>query len=170
MPDDSVLRIGHRAGRDERVTTHVGLTARAFGADGIIVSDEKIAETLGKVVEKFGGPFKIKCDPDWKKVVKGWKGTVVHLTMYGENLDAAVGKIPQKGNVLVVVGAEKVPGELYKLATYNVSVGNQPHSEVAALAIFLDRMTREKWKSKKFRGRLRILPNERGKTVVDNSK
>jgi tRNA (cytidine56-2'-O)-methyltransferase len=31
----TVLRLSHRVGRDERVTTHVGLTARAFGASGI---------------------------------------------------------------------------------------------------------------------------------------
>ena len=31
-----VLRIGHRIGRDKRISTHVGLVARAFGADGII--------------------------------------------------------------------------------------------------------------------------------------
>ena len=80
----AVLRIGHRTGRDERVTTHVGLTARAFGADRIIVSDAKIAETLQKVTDKFGGPFEVECEADWRKVVREWTGTVVHLTMYGE--------------------------------------------------------------------------------------
>ncbi|MCG7848715.1 MAG: tRNA (cytidine(56)-2'-O)-methyltransferase, partial [ANME-2 cluster archaeon] len=29
-----VLRLGHRPERDQRVTTHVGLTARALGASG----------------------------------------------------------------------------------------------------------------------------------------
>ena len=29
--DVVVLRLGHRPGRDERMTTHVGLTARAMG-------------------------------------------------------------------------------------------------------------------------------------------
>jgi len=164
----AVLRIGHRQGRDERVTTHVGLTARNFGADRIIISDEKIACTLEKVAEKFGGPFEIVCEPDWKKVIRKWRGTVVHLTMYGEPVDDALMKIPDKGDILVVVGAGKVPGELYNLATLNVSVGNQPHSEVAALAIFLDRLTEGRWIDKKFRGELKILPNERGKTVVKN--
>ncbi|TLZ95287.1 MAG: tRNA (cytidine(56)-2'-O)-methyltransferase, partial [Methanobacteriota archaeon] len=28
----TVLRLGHRPARDKRVTTHVALTARAFGA------------------------------------------------------------------------------------------------------------------------------------------
>ena len=34
-----VLRLGHRIPRDLRVTTHVCLTARAFGADGLILAD-----------------------------------------------------------------------------------------------------------------------------------
>ncbi|MCK7488956.1 MAG: hypothetical protein MZU79_00960 [Anaerotruncus sp.] len=41
---------------------------------------------------------------------------------------------------MIVVGAEKVPPEIYQLADWNVAVGNQPHSEVAALAITLDRI------------------------------
>jgi tRNA (cytidine56-2'-O)-methyltransferase len=31
-PPVAVLRLGHRPGRDERTTTHVGLTALALGA------------------------------------------------------------------------------------------------------------------------------------------
>ncbi|MHC1589292.1 MAG: RNA methyltransferase, partial [Methermicoccaceae archaeon] len=34
----------------------------------------------------------------------------------------------------------KVPREVYELSDYNVAVGNQPHSEVAALAVMLDRL------------------------------
>ena len=34
-----VLRIGHRPGRDKRITTHVALVARAFGANGFILGD-----------------------------------------------------------------------------------------------------------------------------------
>jgi tRNA (cytidine56-2'-O)-methyltransferase len=39
-----------------------------------------------------------------------------------------------------VVGGPKVPAEVFDLADYNVAVGHQPHSEVAALAVFLDRL------------------------------
>src|SRR5207244_13617119 len=34
-----VLRMGHRIPRDWRLTTHVCLTARALGAEGVIISD-----------------------------------------------------------------------------------------------------------------------------------
>jgi tRNA (cytidine56-2'-O)-methyltransferase len=34
----TVLRLDHRVGRDTRITTHVCLTSRAFGADKVILS------------------------------------------------------------------------------------------------------------------------------------
>ena len=39
-PRISVLRLGHRIERDKRITSHLGLTARAFGADEIILSGD----------------------------------------------------------------------------------------------------------------------------------
>lgn len=166
-----VLRLGHRPKRDQRVTTHVALTARALGADEIWVSteDEGLERTIRGVVERFGGRFRIKTGVDWRKAVKAWRGDVVHLTMYGQRLSEALPTLRSK-KLMVVVGAEKVPRELYDLATHNVSVGNQPHSEVAALAIFLDRYMDGKSLDRDFRGRLRIVPNPRGKTVVDRGK
>ena len=32
-----ILRLGHRPERDKRITTHVALTARAFGAEGMLL-------------------------------------------------------------------------------------------------------------------------------------
>lgn len=166
-----VLRLGHRPTRDQRVTTHVALTARALGADEIWVSteDTKLEKTVRGVVERFGGKFRIKSGVEWRKAIKGWKGEVVHLTMYGESLSKALPTLKGK-DLMIVVGAEKVPREVYDLAGRNVSVGNQPHSEVAALAIFLDRYRKGKSLEKDFKGRLRIVPNPRGKTVVDRGE
>lgn len=167
-----VLRIGHRPARDKRVTTHVALVARALGADGIIIStkDAEIEETVRSVVARFGGDFCVESGVPWKQVMNSWHGLKVHLTMYGLPIDDVIEKIRGK-DVLVIVGAEKVPAELYKLADYNVAVGNQPHSEVAALALFLDRYFEGKELQKRFDGaRLRIVPNARGKTVVDERK
>lgn len=166
-----VLRLGHRPSRDQRVTTHVALTARALGADAVWVSteDESLEKTISGVVERFGGKFKIKTGVNWRNAIKAWKGEVVHLTMYGESLSKALPTIKSK-DLMIVVGAEKVPREVYDIAGRNISVGNQPHSEVAALAIFLDRFMRGKSLEKNIRGRLTIVPNPRGKTVVDRSK
>jgi tRNA (cytidine56-2'-O)-methyltransferase len=166
-----VLRLGHRPKRDQRVTTHVALTARALGADAIWVTteDEHLEATVRSVVERFGGKFQIKTGVSWRPVIKAWEGEVVHLTMYGESLSKALPTVDAK-DLMIVVGAEKVPREVYDLATRNISVGNQPHSEVAALAIFMDRLTKGKTLDKDFKGRLRVMPNPRGKTVVDRSK
>ena len=166
-----VLRLGHRPTRDQRVTTHVALTARALGADEVWVSteDRGLEKTVESVVARFGGNFTIRTGVNWRKAVKSWKGDVVHLTMYGERLSKALPTLKRK-DVMVVVGAEKVPRELYDLAGRNISVGNQPHSEVAALAIFLDRYSGGRSLERDFKGKFRIVPNPRGKTVIDRRK
>jgi tRNA (cytidine56-2'-O)-methyltransferase len=163
----TVLRIGHRIDRDKRITTHVALVARAFGADTILIStkDEKLARTIQGVVKRFGGSFHIETGVDPKKFISGWKGTIIHLTMYGEQLEKAVMRIDKAKDVLIIVGAEKVPPYFYEVADHNVSVGNQPHSEVAALALFLDRFTKGAWLRQRFHGNIEIIPSNKGKKV-----
>jgi tRNA (cytidine56-2'-O)-methyltransferase len=167
-----VLRIGHRIGRDKRITTHVALVARAFGADKILIdsADKKIEETIRSTCTRFGGNFEIETGVDKKKILKEWNGVIVHLTMYGEKIENSIKKIDKKKSLLIVVGAEKVPPFVYEMADFNISVGNQPHSEVAALAIFLDRYNKGLWQRKKFNGKLEILPSNKGKKVISNEK
>jgi tRNA (cytidine56-2'-O)-methyltransferase len=164
----TVLRIGHRLGRDKRITTHVALVARAFGANKILVDtvDKKIMETISSTCTRFGGNFEIETGVDTKKILKQWNGVIVHLTMYGEQVENSIKKIDKKKDLLIVVGAEKVPPFVYEMADFNVAVGNQPHSEVAALAIFLDRYNKGSWQRKKFEGKIEILPSHKGKKVI----
>ena len=164
-----VLRIGHRPARDKRVTTHVALTARAFGAKEILVStrDVGLEATIGRLSQRWGGEFSIKTGVNWKSAMRNFKGTRVHLTMYGEHLDEVLLKIPRDGDLLIVVGAEKVPAEVYQMADFNVGVGNQPHSEVAALAVFLDRYLSGEGLRHDLAGSARITPHARGKRVVE---
>lgn len=166
----SVLRLGHRIGRDKRITTHVALVARAFGADTIIINekDNQIEENIRSICSRFGGKFNIKSGVNEKKVIKGWDGIIVHLTMYGMNLDESIKIIDKNRDLLIIIGAEKVPPYIYEHADYNVSVGNQPHSEVAALAIFLDRYTGCSWIDKTFKGKVEIIPRNKGKKVIVN--
>jgi tRNA (cytidine56-2'-O)-methyltransferase len=161
----TVLRIGHRLGRDKRITTHVALVARAFGANKILVDtvDKKIMETISSTCTRFGGNFEIETGVDTKKILKQWNGVIVHLTMYGEQVENSIKKIDKKKDLLIVVGAEKVPPFVYEMADFNIAVGNQPHSEVAALAIFLDRYNKGSWQRKKFEGKIEILPSHKGK-------
>jgi len=161
-----VLRLGHRPARDKRVTTHVCLTARAFGAAKAIVStrDAGVERSVRGVVARFGGDFAVETGVPWRRVLSAWPGAVVHLTMYGEPIDAVLPRI-SRGPVLVVVGAEKVPGEVFGRADFNVAVGNQPHSEVAALAVFLDRFLGGEGLRRSFHGPMEIVPSPRGKVV-----
>ncbi len=100
----------------------------------------------------------------WKRYV----GLIVHLTMYGLPLHEVIDDLKGKRKpLLVVVGAEKVPRIVYDLADYNVSITNQPHSEVSALAVFLDRLYNSYAIRIEYVGaKLKIKPCAKGKIVV----
>ncbi|MEO2241324.1 MAG: tRNA (cytidine(56)-2'-O)-methyltransferase [Euryarchaeota archaeon] len=171
-PRTVVLRLGHRRGRDLRITTHVCLTARAFGAEGVLLHgdrEESILESVEDVVDRWGGPFWVRWVDSWRKVVREWReggGKVVHLTMYGLHVDDVIDELRGERELLVVVGAGKVPADAFELADYNVAIGHQPHSEVAALAVFLDRLYEGRELHREFKNaKLRVIPREKGKKV-----
>jgi tRNA (cytidine56-2'-O)-methyltransferase len=169
-----VVRLGHRPERDKRMTTHVCLTARAFGADRVYVDagDNELEERMARVAEQFGGEFEVRTGVSPKGLIKSSRATVVHLTMYGENVytwgEDRWEDLRQKQCVLVVVGSTKVPREYYEMADINAAVGNQPHSEVAALAVFLDHLTGGEPLRNDLGGRMTVVPQERGKLVIDS--
>lgn len=169
-----VLRIGQRLIRDDRVTTHVALVARAFGAAKIFMDEvnPEIKETIQKVNDTWGSEFQIEIIDSWRSLLKEKKDTakIIHLTMYGESINKISGKLKDEKNVLIIVGAEKVPREVYELADYNVSIGNQPHSEISALAVLLDRIQGGQQFSKKYQNAKRIIiPTNDGKMVADKT-
>jgi len=165
-----VLRLGHRRGRDPRLTTHVALTARALGCDGIVLSGEKddsIIENINEVVKNWGNYFQVKYEKNWRNTINNWKGKTVHLTMYGIPIRDKMDEIKKSKNILVIVGSEKVPSEVYHLSDWNVAVTNQPHSEVSALAIFLDRLFKGRELKKKFKNaKIKIIPEDKGKKTI----
>ncbi len=172
-----VLRWGHRPQRDVRLTTHVALTARALCASGFVLSDvvdPNIELTVKRITAHWGGTFHFEMGTPWKKTVYQWRqngGVIVHLTAYGENIQTSdvLNRIKNANrDVLVVVGSQKVPGNFYssEVSDFNVSVGNQPHSECSALAIFLDRYFEGKELAADFDGaKMRIVPRVRGKEI-----
>ena len=172
-PDVTVLRLGHRPGRDERITTHVGLTARALGADRVLLAGaaSSRADTVVDITDRFGGPFDVETTEEPKRVIRDFEGTVVHLTMYGEPIQEVEHDIRtahESDPLLVVVGAEKVPFEVYERADYNVGVTNQPHSEIASLAVFLDRLFEGAELDREWEDPEQVVvPMETGKKVVD---
>jgi tRNA (cytidine56-2'-O)-methyltransferase len=169
----TVLRLEHRIKRDERLSTHVGLTARALGADSITYTGEKddsMIESLKKVTKNWGGKFPVSYDDNWKNPLKKAKkkGTkIIHLTAYGQPLKKEIGKIRKEKDIMIAVGSAKVPGQMFLASDYNVAVGNQPHSEVAALAILLHEYHKGKELEKDFsKAKLTIRPSKRGKNVI----
>ena len=169
-----VLRLGHRYVRDDRITTHLFLTARAFGASKVTYSgqrDEKLEERIKEVTEIWGGPFDVEYEGDWKRTIAKWKersGEVIHLTFYGLPMQDVLHEIRDSAkDKLIVVGGAKVPGIVYKLSDWNVSVTSQPHSEISALSVFLHELFEGRELSKVFKNaKLRIVPRSRGKRVL----
>jgi tRNA (cytidine56-2'-O)-methyltransferase len=177
-----ILRWGHREERDKRLTAHVALTARAFGASGFILSDvkdEKLEITIAKISKNWGGKFNFEMGKPWKQVVESWKakgGVVVHLTAYGENIQSSdvLQRIKaEKKDVLIIVGSQKVPAAFFSKAVsdFNVAIGNQPHSECSSLAVFLDRFFGGNQLTMEFTSaKMRIIPMKRGKRAISTRK
>lgn len=169
-----ILRLNHRPERDKRTSSHVCLVARAFGADRVIYSglrDGTLENGVLKVVSDWGGNFSIEHTPSWRRCIKGYKTAgfvTVHLTMYGLPLAECTPKLQRiSAPLLVVVGGSKVPREIYDLCDFNVSVTHQPHSEIAALAVFLEHVGPGITDKNKFEGaKHRIVPQAHGKTVL----
>jgi tRNA (cytidine56-2'-O)-methyltransferase len=170
-----ILRLGHRPERDKRITTHVGLVGRALGAKGMLLasSDKGIERSIKEVTQRWGGDFFVQTGVKWSDELKRWKqegGKVCHLTMYGENVVDVIDEIrseKEKARIMVVVGAEKVPYNVFDAADWNIAVSNQPHSEIAALALFLDYLQCGTELKIKFEdAEMEIVPKKRGKEVV----
>ncbi|MFI5448962.1 MAG: tRNA (cytidine(56)-2'-O)-methyltransferase [Candidatus Bathyarchaeia archaeon] len=151
------------------------MTARALGADAVLVADThdgQLVETITRVTKDFGGKFSVESGMPWRPLIAEWKrsgGVVIHLTAYGLPLPKIIRAIRRsRHDKMIVVGAEKVPAELYQLADWNVAVTNQPISEVSALGIFLDWLFDHNLGTQFADGKLTILPTEHGKRIIEN--
>ena len=176
----TVIRLGYRVGRDPRINTHLGLVSRALGANEFLVSGDKnnkMFETIKQVTKTFGGKFTtnhLDAPLKWIRKYKsdqkdgGKNATIVHLTMYGEDYRKVIKNIPRDKPLAIIVGGAKVPASIYRMADYNVSVGNQPHSEVAALGLFMDQLVSENQSLNLFDGaKFTIIPDSDGKNVIE---
>ncbi len=178
----TILRIGHRIKRDKRITTHLALVARALGASRIVIAgetDNNIKKSLEKVVSEWGGSFHIDFIKyeDWIEIITAWKknnGGIIHLTMYGVNIEEFqrsseffyLRNSEEKLNkLLIIVGGEKVPKKVFKLADWNIGISNQPHSEVASLAIFLEKLIPQSLNIKFLNPKRKINPSIKGEKL-----
>ncbi len=73
--------------------------------------DKSIIHTVEKVANHWGrSEFLIEIYDNWKEVIKTWKkdgGKVIHLTMYGINVDDMIEAIRVEAKLLVVIGAKR---------------------------------------------------------------
>jgi tRNA (cytidine56-2'-O)-methyltransferase len=92
--------------------------------------------------------------------------------MYGEPVQKVTSKIRESSrDKLVVVGGSRVPSKVYNEADWNVSVTNQPHSEVAALSIFLHTLFEGEEYDIDFNdSELKVIPTAHGKQVITRKK
>ncbi|MFH1225101.1 MAG: tRNA (cytidine(56)-2'-O)-methyltransferase [Candidatus Diapherotrites archaeon] len=167
-----VLRYGHRAVRDYRVTSHCCLVARAFGAKRIIIAgeaDPEIKQSVDGVTAKWGGKFEVQFTDSWRETITGHKKkgfACVHTTMYGLRLQDEIKRIRKRGKVLLILGSQKVERAVYEMADFNVAITSQPHSEIAALAVFLHEYFQGKGLGLEFKGaKTKITPEAHGKNV-----
>ena len=174
----NILRIGHRINRDKRITTHLALVARAFGAVKITIAgdeDKKLINTIRQVNLEWGGNFHlemISCD-EWRTFIEQWRSDsdnkIIHLTMYGENLSTFekskdFTEIKKRlENILVVVGGKKIPSKIFQYADWNIAISNQPHSEVSSLAVFLDHLNPKSLQIQFTNAYKQIIPSLEGK-------
>lgn len=165
-----ILRLSHRIARDKRISTHLGLTSRALLADKMYYSGQKdssLESSIVKINKNFGSNFTIEFIKDPIKLIKEKKSqgySIINLSMYGLELKTQIQKIKQFKKILIIIGSEHVPFSYYELADINLSITNQPHSELSALAILLYEINgiNDSFKNAK----LKIKPSERGKIVI----
>ena len=172
----TVLRLGHRTGRDPRISTHIGLTARAFGADTFLLAgdnDASLLSGIGDVAERFGGEFEVRHEASPLGFLRNFVeagGVAVHLTMYGLPYHDVIPQLQHDKPLAIVLGGAKVPREYFEICQHNVAVGNQPHSEVAALAAFLECYSGGAARAAEFEGgKLEVHPSERGKDLRESA-
>ena len=99
--------------------------------------------------------------------------------MYGENLPSFQKKKVFKNlkfspallnKLLVVVGGEKVPSKVFKYSNWNIAISNQPHSEVGALAVFLNTLLSNSLEIEFSNPSRQILPSIKGKKSYSGSQ
>ncbi len=128
------------------MSTHIGLVARQWGADKVTYAgdrDSNLLESIRSTSNQWGGETEYDLTEEWKKKIKDFEGLKIHLTMYGLPLRSEEQEIKAEAedqDVLIIVGSQKVPSWVYRNVDLNIGVGNQPHSEVAALSVFMDRI------------------------------
>ena len=170
-----ILRLSHRIHRDIRISSHIALTCRAFNCNKMFYSGQKdssLENTLIEINKKFGSNFKIEYKKNPEKLIVEKKKdnyTVIHLTVYGISIKNKINDIRKYKKILIIIGSEHVPGIYYKISDFNISITNQPISELSALTVFLHEYFQGKELGTEFENaKIKIMPSEKGKIIKNN--
>ncbi|MHA1798658.1 MAG: tRNA (cytidine(56)-2'-O)-methyltransferase [Candidatus Helarchaeota archaeon] len=163
--------------RDERITTHLALISRLFDVRKFLladIEDKGLKQNIKKLQNIWGGNLDLQVKINPSKYITNWKlskGFIVHLTMYGEKFDDEIlKKLKTHKKLLIIVGSQKVPFKYYELSDLNLSIGNQPHSELSALTILLYELLGRKkdFLYRDFKNsKQKIIPSSKSKKIVN---
>lgn len=169
-----ILKLDHRPVRDKRITTHCALVSRAFNAKKFYYSgieDDSLKKNIIDVNKIWGSDFEVIYIKNPISFYKEFNGIKVHLTMYGEKIINKIESIKNKNlkkDILILIGGPKVDKSYYDLSNYNISVTNQPHSEVAALSLLLYFLNPDCLKKNNFKNnKIKITPSNKNKKVTN---
>ncbi|MHA1786517.1 MAG: tRNA (cytidine(56)-2'-O)-methyltransferase [Candidatus Helarchaeota archaeon] len=163
--------------RDERITAHLALISRLFDVRKFLladIEDKGLKQNIKKLQNIWGGNLDLQVKINPSKYITNWKlskGFIVHLTMYGEKFDDEIlKKLKTHKKLLIIVGSQKVPFKYYELSDLNLSIGNQPHSELSALTILLYELLGRKkdFLYRDFKNsKQKIIPSSKSKKIVN---
>ncbi len=121
------------------------LTARALGASSVVLTssshemNSKLKRFCSFITNKWGGSFSAQFTSNWKNYMHSKTNyKTVYLTRYGIPIQKQQYSIRSYKNILLIISTDKEMPELNKLSDFNISITAQPHSSIAAMAIFLN--------------------------------
>jgi tRNA (cytidine56-2'-O)-methyltransferase len=169
-----ILKLDHRPKRDKRITTHCALVSRAFGAKYYYytgIKDNNLEKSINKINEEWGNTLTIEYTNKPLEIINKHKKNnyfIIHLTMYGEKIIDKIKYIKKKNNILIIIGGPKVKSIYYQLADYNISITNQPQSEVGALTLILYFLNPNYLIYDKFdNAKKKIIPSKNKKNIIN---
>lgn len=166
----SILRLDHRIHRDARVTTHLALTSRAFLAGKLYYTgqkDTKFEDSIKNINKKWGSNFELEYIKNYRNLLKETNSLKIHLTIYGIPFLEKIKEIKNsKKDLLIIVGGQKVPRDVYELVDLNISVTSQPISEITALSILLNELLDKKALNHNFENaKIKVIPQVKSKKL-----
>ena len=126
----AVLRLSHRVMRDKRISTHLALTARAFGADEFFYTgdhDSHVEESIERIQQEWGGDLTVTHIGKPWNFLKEWKkqgGIVIHLTMYGIELSNKLKEIQNFENGDLLITTDNFHSWLGPRTSIRVQIGH----------------------------------------------